>query len=64
MGEGCWVVYDFDGPPYPIAFFKDEITALRCINGLGYGRAKFIPFGETWNNAFKDETSRPLVGKR
>lgn len=62
--SGVWVVYDFDGPAYPIAFFAEEIDAHRYRNEIGYGGVQFVHFGMTWNAAFRDVTSRPVLGKR
>lgn len=44
--EGVWVIADRDHFDYISRVFPDEISALRALNGRGYGRVAFIEYGK------------------
>lgn len=49
--EGVWAVIDSDYVEAIQMVFPIEIEALRILNGRGYGRVAFIPWGMSLTEA-------------
>lgn len=45
--KGVWAVVDYDNSynDYASTVYAEEIEALREVNGRGYGRVVFLPWG-------------------
>lgn len=44
---GVWAVVDFDYGESITEVHPTEVDALRVLNGRGYGRVVFVPWGKT-----------------
>jgi len=44
---GVWAVCDLDYGESITAVYATELDALRAINGRGYGRVRFVPWGKS-----------------
>jgi len=44
---GVWAVIDRDHNEHVTAVHATEVDALRTLNGRGYGRVMFLPWGKT-----------------
>lgn len=44
--EGVWAIVDIDHGESITKVYATEIDALREINGRGYGRVVYVPFGK------------------
>jgi len=53
--EGVWALCDRDFGETITAVYSTEVEALRAINGRGYGRVVFLPFGKTLNDMDNEE---------
>lgn len=45
--EGVWALIDSDYGESITSVYSTELDALRELNGRGYGRVAFVPFGAT-----------------
>lgn len=45
--EGVWCIADQDHGETITIPFPSEVDALRALNGRGYGRVYFVPWGMT-----------------
>jgi len=45
--SGAWALVDHDYGETIIAIYSTELDALRELNGRGYGRVVFVPWGKT-----------------
>lgn len=53
--EGVWAVVDNHYADYISEVHPTEVEALRVLNGRGYGRVMFVPWGTTLP-ALQEET--------
>jgi hypothetical protein len=44
--DGIWVIWSNNTRESVVMFEKEEIKALRFVNGAGYGWVEFVPFGQ------------------
>ena len=49
LAGGVWALLDADYLEAITAVYPTELDALRVVNGRGYGRVAFIPWGHTAN---------------
>lgn len=53
--EGVWAIVDRDMGETITKVYPTEIAALRELNGRGYGRVRFVPFGQDLHDLDTEE---------
>jgi len=56
---GVWAVVDTDYGESITAVYETELDALRSLNGRGYGRVRFVPFGKSLVDLDIEERAKP-----
>lgn len=52
---GVWALIDHDYHESITAVYPTEVAALRVLNGRGYGRVAFLPWGSYVTDAIEPE---------
>ena len=53
--EGAWCVCDRDYYETITSVYPTEVEALRTLNGRGFGRVRFVPYGKSLNELDDEE---------